>query len=55
MEINNLEDLRVDGSMRLKSIFKKWEGRGDVDWIELAQDRDRWRTVRNAVMNLRVP
>jgi hypothetical protein len=27
---------------------------GDVDWIRLAQDRDRWRAVVSAVMNLRV-
>jgi hypothetical protein len=30
-------------------------GRGGVDWIDLAQDRDKWRAVVYTVMNLRFP
>jgi hypothetical protein len=30
-------------------------GWGEVDWIGLAQDRDKWRPLVNSVLNLRVP
>jgi hypothetical protein len=46
-------DPGVDGRITLKWIFKRWDG--GMNLIELAQDRNRWRTVVNAVMNLRVP
>jgi hypothetical protein len=52
-EGDHLGDTGVDGRKILKRIFKKCDG--NMDWIELAQDRDRWRALVNAVMNHRVP
>ena len=38
----------------IKMVVQEMEC-GRMDWIELAQDRDRWRALVNAVMKLRVP
>jgi len=48
-----LEYTDVDGRVILKWIFSKWDA--TMDWIYLAQDRDKWRALVNAVMNLRGP
>jgi hypothetical protein len=48
-----LEDPSVYGRIILKCILEKWDG--GIDWIDLDMDRDRWRAVVDAVMNLRVP
>jgi hypothetical protein len=50
---NHLEDQGVDGRMGSKWTLGRLVGEC-VEWIHLAQDRDRWRAVVNAVMNLRV-
>jgi hypothetical protein len=39
-------------NVRMDLVEVGWD---DVDWIGLARDRDRWRALVNAVMNLRVP
>jgi hypothetical protein len=52
-EGDHLRDPGIDGRIILKWIFKTWDG--GMEWIELAQDRGRWRVLVNAVMNLRVP
>jgi hypothetical protein len=47
-----LEDLGVDGWIILKWIFKLWVG--VLDWIDVAQDRDKWSDRVKAAMNFLV-
>jgi hypothetical protein len=49
---DHLKDKGVDGRMGSKWILGRLEG--VVEWLHLAQDRDHWRALVNAVMNLRV-
>ena len=56
---------KPEGKKPLGRPRRRWEdnikmdlqemGRGCGDWMELSQDRDRWRALMSTVMNLRVP
>jgi len=52
-ERERMDDPSVDGRIILRSIFRNWVG--SMDWIDVVEDRDRWRALVNAVMKLRVP
>jgi hypothetical protein len=52
-EGDHLEDQGVDGRIGLENILGRLAG-GDVERIQLAQDRDRWLVLVNTAMNLRV-
>jgi len=48
---NHLEDPCTDGRILLKWVFWKWDG--DMDWIDLAQDRDSWCALVNTVGSIK--
>ena len=52
-EGDHLEDLVIGGRIILKWVFRKLDD--GMDWIDMAQDRDRWQALVNAVMNFRFP
>ena len=63
--VHNVLVVKLEGKRPLGRPRCRWEdnikidveevGRGYGDWMELAQDRDRWRALVSAVMNFGVP
>ena len=53
-ERDHLGDLNIDRSVILQTDFKEIL-RESVDWMNMAQDWEKWPTVVNAVLNLRIP
>ena len=51
---DDLEELNVEGKVNLKWAFQD-VGWVSMDLISLAQNRDRWQALVNAVMNFRIP
>jgi hypothetical protein len=43
--------VKVEGSIILKQVFRKWDG--GMNWADLAPDRDTWRVLVNVVMKFR--
>jgi hypothetical protein len=52
-EGDHLGDPGVDVSIILKWLFRTWDV--GMDWIELVEDRDRWRALVDPVMNFQGP
>jgi hypothetical protein len=51
-----LQDPGVYERIILRWIFRKWDGVGrSMDWVDLTQDRDRWRAHVHAEMNILAP
>jgi len=54
-ETDHFENSGIDGRIILRWIFRKWDGGGAMDWMDLVQDWERWRALVKAALNLRVP